>query len=299
MALYAFDGTWNEDEENPTADTNVVHFRDAYEGPVEYRQGVGTRLGVLGRMAGGLFGAGGRSRIEEMYNAARTNWLAGDRVIDIVGFSRGAALAVHFANLVAGHGLKLPDGLVVQAPVRFLGVWDIVGSFGLPVNFLIDFQGINLGWTIDRVPQAVECCRHAMALDERRQTFGVTRLSAGPNVEELWFRGVHSDVGGGNTNIARSNLALAWMLEEGKAAGLPIARATIDDVAATANRHARVSSNLDIVRNRRRARHETDQHHPSAVADTLAPGQSATFPVRSSDHYNWTGVRAEQGGQHP
>ena len=48
MALYAFDGTWNEDEEIPSKDSNVVRFRDAYLGDhKKYVAGVGTRFGFL------------------------------------------------------------------------------------------------------------------------------------------------------------------------------------------------------------------------------------------------------------
>ena len=127
MALYAFDGTWKEDEDAPEKETNVVRFRDLYEGPVEYRGGVGTRFGTVGRLLGGVFGSGGRSRIEEMYDAARKNWENGDHVFDIVGFSRGAALATHFANILAMQGLKLSNGSTETPEIRFLGLWDIVG----------------------------------------------------------------------------------------------------------------------------------------------------------------------------
>lgn len=216
MALYASDGTWNEDEEAPEQDTNVVHFRDIYEGPVEYRTGVGTRFGAMGHALGGVLGLGGRSRIADMYEALRRNWRQGDRVIDIVGFSRGAALAVHFANVIGKGGIRLDEGRDEgrgeEPSIRFLGVWDIVGSFGLPIDFVIDFHEINIGWTIDRIPACVEHCFHAMALDERRQAFDVTRLNVGnrnPRIEEVWFRGVHSDVGGGNGNTARNHIALA------------------------------------------------------------------------------------------
>ena len=51
-------------------------------------------------MLGGLFGSGGKSRIEEMHDILTENWEDGDQVIDIIGFSRGAALAVHFANKI-------------------------------------------------------------------------------------------------------------------------------------------------------------------------------------------------------
>jgi len=98
MALYAFDGTWNEDEEDEARDSNVVRFRDAYQGHIYYLEGVGTRLGFIGKVLGGVAGAGGRLRIREAIEAVERHFAAGDRMIDIVGFSRGSALAVHFAN---------------------------------------------------------------------------------------------------------------------------------------------------------------------------------------------------------
>jgi len=99
MALYAFDGTWKDDDEERTKLTNVVQFNEAYAGALEpvYVEGVGTRGGIFGKIIGGGTGAGGRSRIDNMlerYEEVR----AIDPAVDIVGFSRGAALAVHFAN---------------------------------------------------------------------------------------------------------------------------------------------------------------------------------------------------------
>lgn len=58
MALYAFDGTWNEDEPNAEEDTNVVRFKRAYQGTVDDIPGVGTRFGSIGKLFGGLFGTG-------------------------------------------------------------------------------------------------------------------------------------------------------------------------------------------------------------------------------------------------
>ena len=62
--------------------------------------------------------------------------------------------------------MKLSNGKVDKARVRFLGVWDIVGSFGLSFDTFIHFQDINLGWKIDTVHQCVDHCFHAMALDD-------------------------------------------------------------------------------------------------------------------------------------
>ena len=163
MALYAFDGTWNSDEENPGKDTNIVRFRELYSGvDVEYISGVGTRWGSLGRVLGGLFGTGGRSRIDEMYEDLCENWQEGDRDIDIIGFSRGAALALHFANKIAKEGVQKKDGSTEKVRIRFLGLWDVVASFGLSFNNILDFQEINLGWDVKNVAECVDHCFHVL-----------------------------------------------------------------------------------------------------------------------------------------
>src|SRR6267142_6783028 len=98
MALYAFDGTWNAakdgDEANPK-NTNVVRFFQAYRkhsGTKDfYLDGVGTRLGVVCKALGGVFGLGELARINDAYDQLCQNWAAGDTTIDVVGFSRGAA----------------------------------------------------------------------------------------------------------------------------------------------------------------------------------------------------------------
>jgi uncharacterized protein (DUF2235 family) len=214
MALYAFDGTWNEDEEDEGRDTNVARFCSAY-GDLNkfYLKGVGTRAGFIGKLLGGVAGVGGRIRTLEAMRKLEKNFRQGDRIIDIVGFSRGAALALNFANEVA----EEMDG----AEVRFLGLWDTVASFGLPGN---DF---NIAWHLT-LPGNVAKCYHAMALDERRGNFAPTRIrtaragqSLNGRLEEVWFRGVHSDVGGG-ASVGLSSIALCWMLRRALANGLPM-----------------------------------------------------------------------------
>lgn len=301
MALYAFDGTWNEDEEDPAEDTNVVKFNGAYGGKTEILDGVGTRFGALGRFLGGVFGAGGQTRIEEMYDKLVANWQDGDHDIDVIGFSRGGALAVHFTNVIREVGIKAGDTVVAAppVPVRFLGVWDVVGSFGIPIDFVLNFQDINVGYDLS-VPDTVGQCFHAMALNERRQTFEVTRLdkeNARNNVEELWFRGVHSDVGGGNKNTALSNIALRWMMEKAMAHGLPITQADIDRYAGT-EPTAPLSENLDPIENAKRVVFAGDRFHPDARGKVLAVGESCPFMVRAKEQYSWSGVRLEAGGHY-
>ena len=66
-------------------------------------------------------------------------------------------------------------------------------------------------------------CFHALALDERRSNFVPTRL--GPRAYEVWFRGNHSDVGGGNANLGLNNISLRWMLRKALKTGLPVTEA--------------------------------------------------------------------------
>jgi len=231
MALYAFDGTWNRDEIDDERDTNVSRFLAAYAEPgIEhlYVQGVGTKLGWLGKVVGGVTGAGGWGRVLGARRHLEEHW-RGEEIV-VVGFSRGSALALDFVNEIArGIVPKRPEaspggpGSVVPG-VAFLGLWDLVASFGIPGNT------INLGYQLT-VPANVRHCFHAMALDERRYTFGLTRVKyaddrsrpdGAKRAHEVWFRGGHGDVGGGNRNAARSNIALRWMMLRALALGVPL-----------------------------------------------------------------------------
>ena len=142
--------------------------------------------------------------------------------------------------------------------IRFLGVWDVVGSFGIPINlgpFL--FQEYNLGYTL-MLPANVEYCFHAMALDERRQTFRVTRLRGAC---EVWFRGTHSDVGGGNGNLGLNNIALCWMLRKAVACGLPIDPARVSESSSASKAATAVRWPRDFIKNDKRKIGEDDRVH--------------------------------------
>jgi hypothetical protein len=76
-----------------------------------------------------------------------------------------------------------------------------------------------------------------MAMDERREAFRITLLR---NAYQVWFRGVHSDVGGGNRNLGLSCIALRWMLRKAKAAGLPIDEVSIKSCSEKINPRAEI-----------------------------------------------------------
>src|SRR6476620_4934875 len=259
MALYAFDGTWNSDKPGSQHDTNVLWFRRAYSSECFYREGVGTRFGPFGQVLGGITGAGGHTRVHEGLQQLAENVAAGDAAIDIVGFSRGAALAIDFANRVS----HLPG----SPTIRFLGVWDCVPSFGAAS---IDWDPT---WELD-LPDNVAKCYHAMALDERRDTFHLHRFNA--RVEdadaegrlfEVWFRGVHSDVGGGNNNPALSSIALNWMLRKAASCGLPIDAARMTENAARMKPGTPDSTGqwYDVIKDRFRVVRWNDSVHASVV----------------------------------
>lgn len=262
MALYAFDGTWNKERDAGEygKNTNVVRFHQAYTGKSNfYTKGVGTKLGFIGKIFGGAFGVGGKERIETAYGELCQAYATGDTDIDIIGFSRGAALAVHFANTIQSKGVRNPKTGTIQKnpPIRFLGVWDVVASFGIPIDlFGIPFHWINLGYKLT-LAENVQYCFHALALDERRQTFRPTRIKGG---YEVWFRGEHSDVGGGNENIPLNNIALRWMMKKAIAAGLPLKPEAVPAPEAT-NPDAPIKPPLDIIKQEFREVKAADRVH--------------------------------------
>ena len=281
MALYAFDGTWNKERDGGEygKNTNVVRFKELYNGAKFFYKGVGTRHGRLGKLFGGAFGVGGRERIEDATKDLATQIAAGDEHIDIVGFSRGAALAVHFANVVAAGVNVARAGRTetLRPAIRFLGLWDVVAAFGMPIDIGIRFSRINLGYKF-ALPSNVQRCFHALALDERRQTFRPTRMANG---YEVWFRGVHSDVGGGNENRALNDITLRWMLSKALKVGLPLAADCIGSSCTRADASAAIGDNLDPIANAPRTIGDTDRVHYSVIERVAHVNPRAGCPLES------------------
>lgn len=146
--------------------------------------------------------------------------------IDIIGFSRGAAIALHFANQIMSHtqnGLfSYTDsyGSQIRACIqpRFIGLLDTVAQMGLmgAKNYLYDFT----------VAPAWQWVSHAVALHEYRLLFPLHSIGQQANSQEVGFIGAHSDLGGGYTTAeqggmsALSEVALQWMLWQAQAQGM-------------------------------------------------------------------------------
>jgi uncharacterized protein (DUF2235 family) len=294
MALYAFDGTGNEDRPGEDLDSNVLEFFRAYiplgnDDPGQplgslYLKGIGTRAKTfVGEGLAEAFGIGGHKRVRQALDRLENNCEAGDTVIDVIGFSRGAALAISFANEIASKFPKLP--------IRFIGVWDIVGQFGAPG------EHVNAGHNL-KMPPNVLHCYHATALDERRALFPLTRLRSqvedvAKRLTEVWFRGVHSDVGGGNGNRGLNWISLNWMFQNAIRTGLPIApEAVVANLLA--REAAQQISDHDVELGPLRHIFLTDVLHSSVQLVEGLPGRlhnNPTFKVaRIDDEGNITPV---------
>ena len=136
----------------------------------------------------------------------------------LVGLRLRRADADAVAEFKRAH--SLPD----EVRIRFIGVWDTVDAVGGPFHTsdLINavFHRFKFPDQIlsDKVDQAV----HALSIDEARAAFGPVLWEAKPNVEQVWFAGVHSNVGGGYPKQGMSLVTLDWMLQKAQHNGLRI-----------------------------------------------------------------------------
>ncbi|MFV1993309.1 MAG: phospholipase effector Tle1 domain-containing protein [Acidiferrobacterales bacterium] len=167
-----------------------------------YSIGVGSTAGTLA--LGGLTGAGAESRMNKSFDAVvdhfnrKENVYRKKKYLDVFGFSRGAASARHFVNMVKY--LKIPDktnGGFHDIELRFLGIFDTVGSFGIPGNKYDE----GMDYHLDR--EFVKRTVHLTAEHEKRGLFDLTSIKKNKseplpgNCLEKSFPGAHSDVGGG------------------------------------------------------------------------------------------------------
>lgn len=116
------------------------------------------------------------------------------------------------------------DVLRPSSIVHFVGVWDTVGALGVPITWL-NWVGARRHRFHDvRLDRHIRHACHAVSVDEGRRPFAPTLWLSPPvqgqEVEQLWFPGVHGDVGGGRPHTHLSDGALLWMWAKAWAAGL-------------------------------------------------------------------------------
>ncbi len=138
--------------------------------------------------------------------------------------SRWMTGLVHGAELLASRLLFSRGDFVTGVPIQTVAVWDTVGSMGIPL-YVQGKRRDAFSFVDTKLNPSVRQGLHAMALDERRRDFPVTRWVARQNIEEVWFSGCHSDVGGGYPagETGLSDLALSWMMARLQAQGVAYA----------------------------------------------------------------------------
>src|SRR3954451_8570223 len=261
------DGTWNRPDhidQGVAAPTNVAkialaladHDASGNAQLLHYQAGVGTRRWE--HLAGGGLGVGLSRNVQACYRFIVDNYVPGDELY-LFGFSRGAFTARSTVGLVRNAGILRPGhrDRVTQAYalyrnprrdtepggiaaelfrrsysysdvyVHFVGVWDTVGSLGIPID---GFRPPLLSrlWTFHdtTLSNYVRNAFHAVAIDERRKPFRPTLWVQKPgdtqNLQQVWFAGVHSDVGGGYPDRGLAEIALRWMADRAGGCGLAL-----------------------------------------------------------------------------
>jgi len=220
-----------------------------------YDDGVGADTSLIEHFLGGAFGEGLFDKIKDGYTKIAHDYNDGDAIY-LFGFSRGAYTARSISGMLTACGL--PTNLTEQAiddafdtyrkppgsperaaakadltqkygnrPVQIamIGVWDTVGSLGIP-SVIGGVDPVKYGFLNTQLSPSVKAAYQAVAIDERRMSFPPTLWDGDPAsgqvVEQVWFTGCHSSVGGGCPDSGLSDITLKWMLEKCKANGLEI-----------------------------------------------------------------------------
>jgi uncharacterized protein (DUF2235 family) len=175
-------------------------------------------------------------------------------------------------------------------PIRFLGLWDTVAAYGMPVDELK--WGISLLiWPMTaadhHLSEKVQRACHALSLDDERQTFhpilfdetheaklvAAGTVAAG-RLTQVWFSGAHSNVGGGYSEDQQSLVTLDWMISQARDVGLRLDARAVQAVAEDKSPFARLYD----------ARKGAGSYYRYAPRRVVMGGDSAGKPIRAIVH---------------
>ncbi|MBD1364586.1 DUF2235 domain-containing protein [Mucilaginibacter sp. ZT4R22] len=270
------DGTWNKPGDVDGGVEISTNVQKIFEGICNeddagikqikyYDQGVGSTGSKLRRIIDGATGYGLDENILDAYKFIIWNYEQGDEIY-LFGFSRGAYTARSLAGMIRKVGLlknndlkrikeayalyrdsniRPGDAAAVEfrntysqpyANVKFIGVWDTVGSLGIP--FMVMQNKRKYQFHDTTLSSHVDFAYHALAVDEQRKNFMPTLWRESENVaeknpnqkmEQRWFPGVHSNIGGGYPKVGLSDVALKWMIDKAADAGLAFEKRYLDE----------------------------------------------------------------------
>ncbi len=293
---------------------------------VHYEPGVGTEFGI--RVRGGALGRGIFDNVVDGYEFLMDNYEPGDRIY-LFGFSRGAFTVRSLAGLIRNSGIlkrghesfqdkavelyrdhepaTAPDGPVSlnfrgyhshEPEIEFIGVWDTVGALGVPFldgQFRI-LKGLDWRFHDVTLSRIVKNAFHALAIHEHRTEFGPTLWEqkpgapAGQRVEQVWFTGVHCDIGGGYAQAGLSDLALAWMVEKAEIhGGLEFDRGTLnlkpDLLADSHDSFGTFYKALSLVKGDGKGTLRQFKSNPASASEELHPSVVERFRKAPNDKW--------------
>ncbi len=224
---------------------------------VFYDRGVGTGRRKL---SGTVLGRGISQNILECYEFIFDEFESRDSIF-LFGFSRGATTVRSLSGFLHLFGVlpksrpelipraykiyrkrgtaearkRRADEFLARhrtmwANVTVLGVWDTVAALGVPIR-AIDVVLEKLPWFRHRfhdlrLSKSVEHGYHALAIDDERRVFHPVlwdqEIEARQTMRQVWFPGMHSDVGGGYRETKLSDITLEWMIARATSHGLLI-----------------------------------------------------------------------------
>ncbi|MDF1643756.1 MAG: DUF2235 domain-containing protein [Pseudomonadales bacterium] len=206
-----------------------------------YYRGIGNDddNSMVGSWFKGAFGGSEKRIRDSAYCGIVEHYRKGD-TISIFGFSRGAATARMLASDLHKNGIvaslevhtereknqstgvienvykkygAVSDEKFTDIDICFLGLFDTVGAFGIPVDIGFGFQKLNIFKNLDVSPKVTQVV-HCVSIDESRDPFIPTLCNKADHVEEVWFAGVHADLGGGYRHNQLSKIPMAYMLDK-------------------------------------------------------------------------------------
>ena len=341
---------------------NALAERDESNPSIEqlryYHPGVGANESWLHRVWDGAVGNGLARNVQSAYKWLGDHYAGGDPIF-IIGFSRGAFTARSVAGFINRCGLpsaptwelveeafalyrldphaiatiealsrfKTAHPSPAQLEIHFVGVWDTVGALGIPKTF----NPLGIDWHNNRFHDQTLCslvrhAYHALAIDEIRSTFAPTLWIGSPApgqiVEQVWFAGVHADIGGGYQENALSDQSLRWMVEHASKCGAAFRNEMIAQLAPNSDGvlHDSFAGVFRVTGSQPRSFPDlaapnqvtpTGQRvHPSVLARrasppiaqspyrvsrTLQAGDSAVIEIYAREPWNWTGLYLEKG----
>ena len=252
-------------------------------------------------------GRGINRQIRRMYGVLASRYRPGDRIF-LIGYSRGAFAVRSLAGLIDRVGLLRREHATERAvrvayrhyerggegtacdrfrrlfchenaPIEMVGVWDTVKALSLRVPIIWQIREKRTCFHDHQLGASVKHGYHALALDETRDAFRPILWDADPDwpghVEQVWFKGNHTDVGGmlnGDLDSRPlSNIPLIWMLSKAEDSGLSLpegwqTRFPMDAAAPSVSTIKRWGK-LFLLRHKRHPGHDrTEAIHPTAHA---------------------------------